>query len=135
MGYRIKNDVSIKLVFASERDERCPKAIFGSLKYSVDAKNSKGKQMADDSRFDNIYLRLNELTEGVANLKIQAGTIGTSQVAIARTLSLAMGLASDMREVKADICDIKANIHNLNTGVKEVLRLLNSSSLKPEFQH
>ncbi|MBD2496764.1 hypothetical protein H6G75_20835 [Nostoc sp. FACHB-280] len=91
--------------------------------------------MADDSRFDNIYLRLNELTEGVANLKIQAGTIGTSQVAIARTLSLAMGLASDMREVKADICDIKANIHNLNTGVKEVLRLLNSSSLKPEFQH
>ncbi|BAT56587.1 unknown protein (plasmid) [Nostoc sp. NIES-3756] len=80
--------------------------------------------MSDESRFDDIYLRLNELTEDVANLKIQAGTIGTSQVAIARTLSLATGLASDMREVKAEIRDMKADIRNLNAGMEEVLRLL-----------
>lgn len=80
--------------------------------------------MTDDSRFDDIYLRLNELTEDVANLKIQAGTIGTSQVAIARTLSLASGLASDMREVKPEIRDMKADIRNLNAGMEEVLRLL-----------
>ncbi|BAB78121.1 hypothetical protein ACN23B_27115 (plasmid) [Anabaena sp. FACHB-709] len=80
--------------------------------------------MTEDSRFDDIYLRLNELTEDVTNLKIQAGTIGTSQVAIARTLSLATGLASDMREVKAEIRDMKADIRNLNAGMEEVLRLL-----------
>lgn len=39
--------------------------------------------MTDDVRFDDIYLRLNELTQDVTNLKIQAGTIGTSQTAIA----------------------------------------------------
>ncbi|RCJ24054.1 hypothetical protein A6770_28830 [Nostoc minutum NIES-26] len=80
--------------------------------------------MTDDSRFDDIYLRLNELTQDVATLKIQAGTIGTSQVAIARTLSLATGLASDMREVKTDIREMKADIQNLNAGLEEVLRLL-----------
>ncbi|RCJ37042.1 hypothetical protein A6770_40430 [Nostoc minutum NIES-26] len=80
--------------------------------------------MTEDSRFDDIYLRLNELTQDVATLKIQAGTIGTSQVAIARTLSLATGLASDMREVKTDIREMKADIQNLNAGLEEVLRLL-----------
>ncbi|WP_414756691.1 hypothetical protein [Anabaena sp. CCY 9910] len=80
--------------------------------------------MTEDSRIDDIYLRLNELTEDVTNLKIQAGTIGTSQVAIARTLSLASGLASDMREVKAEIREMKADIRNLNAGMEEVLRLL-----------
>ncbi|MBD2471422.1 hypothetical protein H6G90_27865 [Nostoc sp. FACHB-145] len=80
--------------------------------------------MTDESRFDDIYLRLNELTQDV----IQAGTIGTSQVAIARTLSLATGLASDMREVKADIREMKADIRNLNAGVEEILRLLRGGS-------
>jgi hypothetical protein len=84
--------------------------------------------MTDDSRFDDIYLRLNELTQDVATLKIQAGAIGTSQVAIARTLSLATGLASDMREVKADIREMKADIQNLNAGLEEVLRLLRGGS-------
>lgn len=80
--------------------------------------------MTDDSRFDDVYLRLNELTQDVATLKIQAGTIGTSQTAIARTMTLATGLASDMREVKADIREMKADIRNLNAGLEEVLRLL-----------
>ena len=80
--------------------------------------------MADDVRFDDIYLRLNELTEDVTNLKIQSGTIGTSQTAIARTMTLATGLASDMREVKVDIREMKADLRNLNAGLEEVLRLL-----------
>lgn len=80
--------------------------------------------MTDDARFDDIYTRLNDLTEDVTNLKIQAGTIGTSQVAIARSLTLATGLASDMREVKADIREIKSDIRNLSASVDEILRLL-----------
>ncbi|MDF5719801.1 MAG: hypothetical protein PUP91_04780 [Rhizonema sp. PD37] len=80
--------------------------------------------MTDDARFDDIYTRLNDLTEDVTNLKIQAGTIGTSQVAISRALTLATGLASDMREVKADIREMKADIRNLNASVDEILRLV-----------
>ncbi|QLE45566.1 hypothetical protein FD723_35415 (plasmid) [Nostoc sp. C052] len=80
--------------------------------------------MTDDVRFDDIYLRLNELTQDVTNLKIQAGTIGTSQTAIAKTLTLATGLASDMRQVKADIREMKSDLRNLNAGLEEVLRLL-----------
>ena len=51
--------------------------------------------MTNDIRFDDIYTRLNNLTHDVTNLKIQAGIIGTSQVAIATTLTLTTGLASD----------------------------------------
>ena len=80
--------------------------------------------MTDDVRFDDIYLRLNELTQDVTNLKIQAGTIGTSQIAIAQTMTLATGLASDMRQVKADIREMKSDLRNLNAGLEEVLRLL-----------
>jgi hypothetical protein len=79
-----------------------------------------------DARLDDIYTRLDSLTEDVVNLKIQTGTIGTSQVAIARTMTLATGLASDMREVKTDIREIKSDIRNLNAGVEEILRLLRS---------
>jgi hypothetical protein len=80
--------------------------------------------MTDDSRFDDIYLRLNELTQDVATLKIQAGNIGTLQVAMARTMTLATGLASDMREVKTDIRTIKADIRNIDASIDEILRLL-----------
>lgn len=80
--------------------------------------------MTDDTRFDDIYLRLNELTQDVATLKIQSGTIGTSQVAISRNLTLTTGLASDMREVKTDIRQIKNDIRNLEAGIEEILRLL-----------
>jgi hypothetical protein len=80
--------------------------------------------MTDDVRFDDIYLRLNELTQDVTNLKIQAGTIGTSQTAIAQTMTLATGLASDMRQVKTDIREMKSDLRNLNAGLEEVLRLL-----------
>jgi hypothetical protein len=80
--------------------------------------------MTDDARIDDIYLRLNELTEDVATLKIQAGTIGTSQMAIARTITLATGLASDMREVKADIRQVKSDIRNIDASIEEILRLL-----------
>lgn len=82
--------------------------------------------MTEDTRFDDIYTRLNDLTQDVTNLKIQAGTIGTSQVAIASTLTLTTGLASDMREVKADIRQIKLDINNLEASVNEILRLLRS---------
>ncbi len=88
--------------------------------------------MTDDVRFDDIYLRLNELTQDVTNLKIQAGTIGTSQTAIAKTLTLATGLASDMRQVKADIREMKSDLRNLNAGLEEVLRLLRSRNSPEE---
>ncbi|WP_414543892.1 hypothetical protein [Nostoc sp. CCY0012] len=39
-------------------------------------------------------------------------------------MTLATGLASDMREVKADIREMKADIRNLNAGMEELLRLL-----------
>jgi cell division protein ZapA (FtsZ GTPase activity inhibitor) len=84
--------------------------------------------MTNDTRFDDIYTRLNDLTHDVTNLKIQAGTIGTSQVAIATTLTLATGLASDMREVKSDIRQIKSDIKNLEASIDEILRLLRGLS-------
>ncbi|MDJ0798642.1 MAG: hypothetical protein QNJ51_17785 [Calothrix sp. MO_167.B12] len=80
--------------------------------------------MADDTRFDDIYDRLNELTLDVTNLKIQAGTIGTSQMAISQLLTLTTGLASDMRQVKADIRELKASSRNTEASVNEILRLL-----------
>lgn len=82
--------------------------------------------MTDDARFDEVYTRLDNLTHDVTNLKIQAGTYGTSQLAISTTLTLATGLAADMREVKADIRGMKADIRNLNASVEEILRLLRS---------
>ncbi|MEA5551955.1 hypothetical protein VB713_13470 [Anabaena cylindrica UHCC 0172] len=84
--------------------------------------------MTNDTRFDDIYTRLNDLTHDVSNLKIQAGTIGTSQVAIATTLTLATGLGSDMREVKGDIRQIKGDIRNLEASINEILRLLRSKN-------
>ena len=84
--------------------------------------------MTDDTRFDDIYTKLNDLTQDVTNLKIQAGTIGTSQAAIATTLTLSTGLASDMREVKGDIRQIKSDIRNLEASLDEILRLLRSQN-------
>ncbi|MTJ08549.1 MULTISPECIES: hypothetical protein [unclassified Anabaena] len=84
--------------------------------------------MTNDTRFDDIYTRLNDLTHDVTNLKIQAGTIGTSQVAIATNLTLTTGLASDMGEVKSDIRQIKSDIRNLEAGITEILRLLRSQN-------
>ncbi len=80
--------------------------------------------MTDDTRFDDIYSRLNELTHDVANLKIQAGAFGTTNVAVSQNLTLSIGLASDMREVKADIREIKADIRNINASIDEILRLV-----------
>lgn len=73
--------------------------------------------MTNDARFDEIYTRLDNITQDVTNLKIQTGTYGTSQLAISTTLTLATGLAADIRGIKADI-------RNLNAGVEEILRLL-----------
>ena len=84
--------------------------------------------MTNDTRFDDIYTRLNDLTHDVSNLKIQAGTIGTSQVAIATTLTLTTGLASNMGEVKSDIRQIKADIRNLDASINEILRLLRTKN-------
>ncbi|MDJ0799717.1 MAG: hypothetical protein QNJ51_23380 [Calothrix sp. MO_167.B12] len=80
--------------------------------------------MTDDTRIDDIYERLNDLTRDVANLKIQAGTIGTSQVAISQIFTLTTGLASDMKQVKADIRELKASVRNTEASINEILRLL-----------
>ena len=80
--------------------------------------------MSDDSRFDDIYDRLNDLTLDVSNLKIQTNTFGTSQALLSTTTTLATGLASDMREVKAKVRNIEADIRNLSAGMEEILRLL-----------
>ncbi|MCC5663625.1 hypothetical protein LC653_06710 [Nostoc sp. CHAB 5784] len=44
-------------------------------------------------------------------------------LAIARTITLATALASDMREFKANIREMKADKRNLNAGLEELLRL------------
>jgi hypothetical protein len=80
--------------------------------------------MADDSRFDDIFERLNELTLDVTNLKIQTSTIGTIQLAISQLLILTTGLASDIRQVKADIRKLKGNGRNQDASIEEILRLL-----------
>lgn len=84
--------------------------------------------MTDDTRFDDIYDRLNELTLDVTNLKIQAGTIGTSQMAISQLLTLTTGLASDMRQVKADIRELKTSSRNTEANINEILRLLRENN-------
>jgi cell division protein ZapA (FtsZ GTPase activity inhibitor) len=84
--------------------------------------------MTNDNRIDDIYTRLNDLTQDVNNLKIQAGTIGTSQVAIATNLTLTTGLAANMGEVKSDIRQMKSDIRNIEASINEILRLLRSQN-------
>lgn len=51
-----------------------------------------------DTAIEDIYRRLNALTEDVNTLKIQAGTIGSTKVAVVQTLSLLTALTSEVRE-------------------------------------
>jgi archaellum component FlaC len=76
--------------------------------------------MTDDIRFEDIYRRLNTLTEDVTDLKIQAGNIGTLQVAVARTLNMVTALTSEVTEQKADIRQLKADVGQLKTDMREV---------------
>jgi hypothetical protein len=80
----------------------------------------------DNSRFDDIYDRINDLTVEVNSIKVQTSTYGTQQVAIAQLLTLATGLAGDMRQVKSDIRELKANARNTDASINEILRLLRS---------
>jgi hypothetical protein len=80
--------------------------------------------MTDDSRIDDIYERLNELTLEVTSLKLQSNTFGTNQVAINQLLTLTTGLAGDMRQVKTDIRELKANARNTDASIDDILRLL-----------
>lgn len=80
--------------------------------------------MTDDPRFDDIYDRLNDLTMDIANLKIKASIIPTVQQGISTLLTLTTGLAENMREVKADIRELKANASNTDASINETLRLL-----------
>lgn len=47
-------------------------------------------------------------------------------------MTLATGLASDMRQVKADIREMKSDLRNLNAGLEEVLRLLRQRNSSEE---
>jgi hypothetical protein len=80
--------------------------------------------MTDDSRIDDIYERLNELTLEVTSLKLQSSTFGTNQVAINQLLTLTTGLAGDMRQVKTDIRELKANASHIDASIDDILRLL-----------
>ncbi|MBW4505639.1 MAG: hypothetical protein KME64_03900 [Scytonematopsis contorta HA4267-MV1] len=87
--------------------------------------------MTDDSRFDDLYERVNELTLEVTNLKVGVSVIPTTQVAISQLLTLTTGLASDSRQIKADIREInsrlralEANARNTDASINEILRLL-----------
>lgn len=87
--------------------------------------------MTDDTRFDDVYRRLNTLTEDVTDLKISAGSIGTLQVAVSRTLSIVTALTSevaeqkaDIRQVKSDIREVKADLRQVSNDVAEILRIL-----------
>ncbi|MCC5640826.1 hypothetical protein LC593_34380 [Nostoc sp. CHAB 5844] len=73
-----------------------------------------------DTAIEDIYRRLNALTEDVNNLKIQAGTIGSTQVAVAQTLSLVTALTSEVREQKTDIRQLKTDVAELKTEMREV---------------
>lgn len=81
-----------------------------------------------DTTIEDIYRRLNALTEDVNNLKIQAGTIGSTQVAVAQNLNLLIALTAEMREFKtntnADLSLLKADVSELKTNVNEILRIL-----------
>lgn len=67
-----------------------------------------------------IYSRLDNLTNDVNNLKIQAGTIGTSQVAIAQNLTLTLALSSEVRELKADMREVKSDVQVLKSDIAEI---------------
>lgn len=81
-----------------------------------------------DTAIEDIYRRLNSLTEDVTSLKIQAGTIGTTQVAVAQNLNLLIALTGELREFKAttnaDLSLLKADVSELKTNVNEILRIL-----------
>ncbi|MBD6620022.1 hypothetical protein FNW02_30560 [Komarekiella sp. 'clone 1'] len=95
-----------------------------------------------DTAIEDIYRRLNSLTEDVNTLKIQAGTIGTSQVAIAEILNLLITLSSEFREFRTTTNTRLANqtdvlnshtivlsnhtddLNQLKTDVAEILRIL-----------
>jgi peptidoglycan hydrolase CwlO-like protein len=87
--------------------------------------------MTDDIRFEDVYRRLNTLTEDVTDLKISAGNIGTLQVAVSRTLSMVTALTSelteqkaDIRQLKADMREVKADLRQVSSDVSEILRIL-----------
>jgi chromosome segregation ATPase len=84
-----------------------------------------------DTAIEDIYRRLNSLTEDVTSLKIQAGTIGTTQVAVAQNLNLLIALTGEVREFKAttnadltllktDVGQLKADVSQLKTEMREV---------------
>ncbi|WP_193200753.1 hypothetical protein [Nostoc sp. MG11] len=88
-----------------------------------------------DTAIEDIYRRLNALTEDVTSLKIQAGTIGSTQVAVAQNLNLLIALAGELREFKAttnndltllktDVGQLKTDVSELKTNVNEILRIL-----------
>jgi hypothetical protein len=80
--------------------------------------------MTDDSRFDDVYRRLNELTVEVNSLRVIISTFFNTQTdAISTLLTLSLGLAENMREVKQDIRDLKANARNTDASIDEILRL------------
>jgi tetrahydromethanopterin S-methyltransferase subunit G len=80
--------------------------------------------MTDDSRFDDIYDRLNDLTMDVANLKIKASTIPTLQQGVSTLLTLTTGLASEFREMNSRLRALEANSRNTDASINEILRLL-----------
>jgi hypothetical protein len=89
---------------------------------------TKENPQMTDTAIEDIYRRLNALTEDVTSLKIQAGTIGTTQVAVAQNLNLLIALTGEVREFKAttnaDLSLLKADVSELKTNVNEILRIL-----------
>lgn len=80
-----------------------------------------------DAMFDDIYGRLDALTEDVASLKIQAGTAGTTQVAVGRTLTLVTALSSEFRILRAEMQRVKAQ----NDEILRILRDRNGGTGTP----
>lgn len=84
--------------------------------------------IANDSRFDDIYQRLNELTVELNSLKVIVSTYSTLPNAISRALTLTLGLAGDMRQIKSDIRELKANARNTDASIDEILRLIRAQN-------
>jgi ABC-type transporter Mla subunit MlaD len=76
-----------------------------------------------EAQIQDIYRRLGTLEQEVSNIKLITGTVGTSQVAIVRTLDMVTALADevaaqreDIRQVKSDVAEILRILRDRNGG-------------------
>lgn len=60
----------------------------------------------------------------MSNLKIQASTYGTTQVATSQALNMIITLTSEVREIKTEMREMKAGMREMRGDIAEILRIL-----------